>query len=490
MSSAVSAADSGETRSLSLADCLQIALEHNLDVKIDRYGPEIARYNLTVAYATYDPVFDITGMHNYTQQPGGIDAQNRPFPGTSTHRDSFNAGLAGVLPTGLSYDLSGDVGDTSGENPQLANPLNPSGYFENTSGNVSIRMRQPLLKNFWIDSPRLNIRVGKKQVEISELTLQQRVMNTVASIEVAYYELISAQESVKVQQQALTLAERLLLENKKRVEVGAMAPLDEKDAERQVATSRANLISVQNLLSTRQNALKSLLSDDYSEWHSVKIQPAETLSALPQTFDVQDSWQKGLTKRPEVLQAKVDLERKGLVLKFQRNQLYPQLDVIGSYGRAGSKSDYTGFFKDLWEDAGPFWSVGGVLQVPLGNRVARSNYRASQAEQEQLVLRLKKLEQSVMVQIDDAVKQAQSSLERVDATRSAREFAEKALEAEQKKLENGKSTSYFVLRLQNDLTLAQFNEISALADYNRALAQLSLSEGTSLERHRLTLDVR
>ena len=144
-----------------LAESIRIALEHNLDIKIEQFAPEIARYNLNLAYAGWEPVFDFSGTHSYSQQPGGIDAQNRPFAGTTTERDTFSTGLAGVLPTGLSYDLSGDISNTTGENA--------FGPFENASGSTSIRLRQPLLKNFWIDSTRLNIKVSKQRLKVSDV---------------------------------------------------------------------------------------------------------------------------------------------------------------------------------------------------------------------------------------------------------------------------------------------------------------------------------
>ena len=138
----------------------------------------------------------------------------------------------------------------------------------------------------------------------------------------------------------------------------------------------------------------------------------------------------------------------------------------------------------------PFYTYGGRIVIPLGNGAARNRYKSSKAAQEQSVLLVKKLEQDIMVQIDNAIKLAQSNYERVGATRSAREYAEAALAAEEKKLENGKSTSFFVLQLQRDLTAAQSDEINALVQYRRSLAQLAQAEGSALERQRIDLSVK
>jgi outer membrane protein TolC len=233
-----------------------------------------------------------------------------------------------------------------------------------------------------------------------------------------------------------------------------------------------------------------LITDNYAEWHAVDVQPAEKLVAIPEKFNLLESWEHGMTLRPDLLQSRVDLERRDIVLRYERNQLFPQLDLVGSYGRNGLDRHFGAALEDIRDENNPSYSYGVVFSVPLSNRGPRNRFRATKAEKEQALLLLKQLEQNILVQIDDAVKLAQTNLERVDATRKARLFAEAALDAEQKKLENGKSTSFIVLQLQRDLTAARSQEIRALADYNIALARLASSEGTVLERNNLTLDIK
>src|SRR5439155_2748694 len=128
-------------------------------------------------------------------------------------------------------------------------------------------------------------------------------MTTVTAVEEAYYNLLFAQENVKVQQKALELADRLLAENKKRVEVGALAPLDEKQAESQAAASRADLLAALGTEDTQQRVLKNLLSDNYELWKDVSIHSAGAMPApVAQKFDLQESWRRGLSQRPDLLQ--------------------------------------------------------------------------------------------------------------------------------------------------------------------------------------------
>ena len=188
---------------------------------------------------------------------------------------------------------------------------------------------------------------------------------------------------------------------------------------------------------------------------------------------------------------KTDLERKGIVLKYLKNQTFPQLDLVGSYGQVGSDRKYSGALQGIRRGDSPFYSFGAVLSIPIaGNRSARANYKASKAELNQSVANLKRLEQDIMVEIGIAVETTKTRLAQVDATKQSKHFAEIALEAEQKKLDNGRTTSFVVLQLQRDLTAARLAEVAAVAEYNKALSILSVREGTTFERSKLYLEVK
>lgn len=514
-------ADIATNRNLSLDDCVQISLQHNLDVQIHRLNPDLSRLSLRAAYGAYDPVFSISGEHDFNQSAGGIDPEGRIYGGTASDVNQGSTGFSGLLPWGLNYSVGGSLSDTYGTFPtSVQDTTVPPSYstnsfldlnsgkqlafvttnyhtrtvqapFENTSARAGVlQLRQPLLKNFWIDNTRLQIILDKKTLKNSELDFRNQVMTTVFQVEQAYYNLIYAQDNVGVQNLALQLAERLLAENKKRVEVGALAPLDEKQAESQVASSKASVLSAESDRDTQQRRLKSLLSDDYSKWQDTVIKPTEALLAVPETFNLQASWRRGLTLRPDLLQQKLSLEKQGYIVRYQKNQLFPQLDLVGSYGYQASSPDITGTISELRGKENPFYTVGGQMTMPLGNTTARHSYRSAKVTKDQLALQLKQLQQNILITIENDVAVAQTALLRSSATREARLYAAAALDAEQKKLDNGKSTSFTVLQLQKNLTDAQSSEIRALADYNIALAQLALDEGATLERRHIALDVK
>ena len=475
------------TRAMSLQDCISEALQHNLDMQIERYDPQISLYDLRADYGGYDPTFNFSGQHQYNDS-GPTFQNGQHVAGQQINEDSFSSSFNGTAPWGLTYDLGGNVSSTKGGNT-VSNQFLP---FQNSDGQVgALTLTQPLLKNFWIDQTRLNVRVAKNRLQFSEQGVRQQVITSVTAVEDAYYELIYAQEFVRVQQEALVLAQTQLDQDQQRVQIGTLAQLDVQQDQAQVATSHANLIAAQFAFDKDQNTLKNLLTDGYLKWHSTDIQPTATITNAPlQLFDLQDSWNKGMTERPDLLQARLNVEKQGIQLKFDNNQLYPELDLTGTYGYNGSGNNFGDTFNQFNQANAPFWSYGAQLSMPLSNVGARNTYKADKVTLQQLLLTLKQFEQTIMVDIDNAVKQAQSDYQNVDATRQARIYAEAALDAEQKKYDVGKSTTFTVLQLQNTLTTDRGAEIRALANYYEDLSNLAAAEGSTLERNGINIELK
>jgi outer membrane protein TolC len=478
---------------MSLEDCIQEALRHNLDVQISRYDPQIQLFNVSASYGGYDPTFSFSGEH-LRNNTGPEFQDGLPVPASTSDQNIFNSDLSGSLPWGMTYDFNGNLTDSKNIDFSV-NTNFFSGFsnrlFQSSSGSAGVTLTQPLLKNLWIDQTRLSIRGAKNKLRYSEQGLRLQIITSVTAVENAYYELIYAQENVRVQQEALALAQTQLDQDRQRVQIGTLAQLDVQQDEAQAATSKANLIAAQYTLVTDQNSLKSLLTDQYANWHDTDIQPTATLTNAPlQLFDLQDSWSKGMTKRPDLLQARLNVELQGILLKFDYNQLFPALDLKGTYGYNGQGPGYNDVFSQIGNQDRPFYSYGAQLTMPLSNVGIRNVYKADKLTLQQLLLKMKQFEQNVMVQIDNAVKNAQSAYESVGATRQARIYAEAALDAEQKKYAVGKSTTFTVLQLQNTLTADRGQEIRALANYYEALSNLAQQEGTTLERNRINIELK
>lgn len=465
-------------RQLSLQDCIQMALQHNLDLQIERTKPEVARFTLRAAYGAYDPVLGLSGQHDHNET-GARLLTNNLVAGSTTDDNAFNAALGGsgggpgLLPFGTTYLLRGNAMDTY---------ANGTAGFESTFAFAEARLSQPLLKNFWIDNTRLTIRVDKNRLKHSELGLKWQVIQTVTKLELAYYDLIYDRENVVVQQKAVELTERLVAENRKRLEVGALAPLDLESAESQAAQGRAAVIKAQSQLATQERTVKQLITDQFAAWADLELQPSGKLTVTHQVFNRQNSWRKGLAGRPDLLQSRLDVEKQGIQLKFDRNQLFPALDLVGTYGYNGSGKEFSGALYEVQRRDLNYYTYGAQLSVPLANTAARNSLKSDKVTLQQLLLLLKQAEQNIMINIDNDIGTIQSNYEQVLATRAARQYAESALNAEEMKLQNGKSTVYTVLQMQRDLTTARGNEILALDTYSQSISTLSQDEGSTLER--------
>ena len=501
-------------RALSLKECIDLALQRNLDVQIAIESPIIAGHFLSAAYGlAYDPILSVTAQRTVFNQPTVFDKKaldNDPirvpalgafkvdFPYELT-TDSVGPGLTGRLPTGLSYNLAARVDAVSTissfPSPQfLYNPAFPAvPNSSRTNGyltTVALTLRQPLLKDSWIDLYRRNIQVSRKDLKISELALRFRIMDVVTRVQLAYYDLLFSREQITVEKKALELATQLFSETRRRVEVGQLPPLDEKQAESRVETLQSDLSTALEAFAVQQNNLKNLLTDSFQGWAYIDVQPTDALTALEEPHDRVTSWTLALQNRPDLAQLRVDLEKQDIHVRFAYNQLFPGLDAFGSYGWQAFDVNFDHSLDGVGRGTHPVYSAGIALNFPLSNTAARNQHKAAQAAKRQSLLLFQKLQQDILTQVDSAVRTTESAFQRIRSTRKAREFAEAALDTEQKKLLNGASTPFMVLELQRNLTTARSAEIRALADYNKFRALLAFHEGSTLEKNQLDVKVK
>jgi len=489
-------------RSLSLDECIRMALEHNLRIQIRRFDPDINRYQYEASRGIYDPAFTFEYRRANETRGGSFD----PVSGTtqsasSSDQDRFTPGLSGVLPTGLQYSFGGRFTHNSGSQPE--------GQFENYLADASVQLEQPLLKNFWIDAGRTAIRINRLNYQISELALEEEIRAVTRDVQLSYFEVLFAIEDVKVQEKALELANKLASDNNEKVKAGKLAPLDAKQAEAQAATSLSDLIQAQRRVLAAENILKNLITDDYQSWHKSGIEPTEKLIAVPERLDVTESWTAALNNRPDWKQLNMESEKLKLNKKFRWNQRLPEVGVFGGYGRSGVDNSTFGSttnlglpgapvtgphsatfgsaIDDVYNGVNPRWNWGFGLRIPLSNYEERYRYRTAEEQVKQIDVQLHKLRQDIIFDVDNAMDSVRASFERVGATHQARLYAELALDGGQKRLEAGVITSFEVLSLQKDLTTARSSEARALADYNEALTALFYRDGTVLERNKISV---
>jgi outer membrane protein TolC len=485
MVSSVRADDSvtNQTKSLTLRECIERALENNLEIKSQRITPSIQTWGVMGAQGVYDPVLS-GGINNQstTTWLSNSDAAGLGLPPGTDRTKSWlaSADLSGKLPSGATYDFS-----AAGDHSYGSSFTNT---FNTFSGDTGVTLTQPLLRNFGFGVNAAFIRIARENRTVAIQNFVQFVMSTISSVANAYYELVFAIENHKSAVENRELARELLDQNRIQERVGTMSPLDVIQAEAGVAESEQSVITTARAIKDNENTLKRLICQQVSEFGSATLVPVDYPPVEMIALDVAESTRWALQTRPDYQSAIHTLESQNITVQFNRNQLWPEVNLTGTYNLNGLGHNFDSFSDNLSSTRSPYWNVGVVISVPLGNRQARANYHIAKLDADQALLSLKSLEQNIIVAVDDAVGHVETNLKSVEAARAATRLAEESLDAEKKKLLAGTSTTFLVLQAQTQLATQRSAQIRAEADYHESLVALDLAEGTILAKNSIVLD--
>lgn len=491
---AAQTATPASVRRLTMDEAVELALEQNLNLRVERINPRIQDEVVDQARAVWLPV--IFGGGSYTNTDSPPDSFLSGSEETlKTDVFSASTGVQQALPWGGSYEVSFDGSRSTSNN--IFNTFNPR-----VRSNLNLTYSQPLLRNRDIDGSRQQLLISRNNREISDFDLRAAVVSTIRNVRNAYVDLSFARANLRVQQQSLELAEQTLRDNRTRVEVGTMAPIDIIEAEAEVARNEENVIVAEAQIRQAEDRLRALVFDPATpEFWRLTI---ETTDAPPVVdaaeVDADAAIQAALGRRTDLLAARKSLESTEVNLRYLRNQLLPQVDLQVDYGTTGLAGTQTlrepGFppgdvigvvdrsFGDAVSDVFgldyPAWTVGVRVSYPLGKNAAKTSLARTRLQHEQALLQLQNLELQVGTQIRDVVRTLQTAQKRLAATRAALALAEKRLEAEQKKFGVGMSTSFLVFQAQRDLAVARSNELQASVDYYKAKNDFEAVQETSI----------
>ena len=476
--------------SIALVDAVLRSLEANLDISISRKTMESRVADIIGEQAKFDPTLSLNGQYNRAVQPlnrpvfGGTGEALREIQTFDQRNHSLTLDVTQNLMTGANYDLN--------YSPQRSN-VNQNvapGFLFNPaySGGLAFTLTQPLLRNFGTDINRTFIQVAQNNAKIEEHVFLDRVLTVIATVEQNFWELVFVNENLKVAESAHKAAQELLASNRAKAKAGIMSIVDVLQAEAAVASRVEQVLVAEKAIRDQEDQFRRLLNPTEEELRrDVRLtpldKPIQTLEALSpeETIDV------ALERRPEVLQAKKNIETAQLNVKFAKNQMLPNLSFQGTSGMAGLGGNGGDMVNRNF--SGDFYNYGAglVLSYPLGNRSATSQYNKRQLEGQNARSSLQSVRQQVIVSVREAVRRVQTDFKRIETTRSARIMAEKQLQAERERLNVGLSTTRFVLDFQRDLATAQGNELRAVVDYNKSLSNLARNKGTTLERYSIQL---
>lgn len=465
---------------LSLHEAVTQALASNLDIAIQRLEPEEAKANLLQNQGTFDPTVGADMRYNETSNP-------------RTSEEIAADGLSSVQTRNTTASVSANQTTAAGTEVSLTgNTQNQQGTFNNFEDEYSsfggFEFRQPVLKNFGTDVNLAPIRIAQKQVEQSQLVFLNSVEEIILNVQDAYYELMYAIAEAESRQKSLELAENLLSDNEARVKLGVMKPLDVSQARAEVATRKSELLNTRQLITENANLLKSLITREMTEWLNRDIQPTAQLSDPAKDPPPLYQIAQALHYRFDYQAVLNEAKQRNINLKYRQNQLLPQVDLLGSYGYSGIDKNLDQSVKNVLSGSDPDWFVGFSVSIPLGNRTERGRYDQAKIDQQRTLLNIKKLEQSIIVEVDNSAKRVLTSKEQVETTRVARIFADENVKAEAERLKEGATTSYVLLQLQRDLVDSRTRELRALADYYKSRARLQRAKGTLLSENGIKIE--
>ncbi len=484
---------------LTLDECIRLALKNNLDLAVEKYGPEIAEASVYRAQEAFLPRLELNYGNQRQESPPYWWIQGETTVVTKYQDYGFT--LNQQIPTGgtLSLSLSSYRSDTT-QAFQLINPRYGS--------TLRLDITQPLFRNFGPKMSRREIILAEKNLAAAEKQYENAVAETIYLVQEAYWNLVYAVENLKVKQYSLQLARDLLRKNQKEVEVGKLAPIELLNAEAEVASREAEIIQAEGMVARAEQVLRNIINlESQPDKMHLKIIPVDQPGFHPREVSLDQAIQAALELRPDVEQLRKTIEAKQFGVAVAKNQLLPSVDLQFSYWSPGISGDRLLYLNDNpflgvivgREKGSAFDSLRDALKLlyqnwyialnfsfPLSSLTSRAGYAVAKLELEQNVARLRRLEQEVRLEVSDTVREIETNAKRVEALRVARETAEKRLAAEEKKMAVGLTTNYFVLQYQAEAANARSQELQALVSYNLSLAKLDKLTGKTLTQYRAT----
>ncbi len=517
---------SGAQRELSLRQAVELALEKNLDIEIERRSVDLAEESLRGARGAFDPAFrwlpSLESRNLPTSsvlQGGGAGLLTENF-----HAQNFQ--LRQRTPwSGL--QLGFDFDNTRSSTSNVFSSLNPV-----ITSRMFLRLTQPLLRNRSTDRERAEIAIRQKRRELSGLQLEARVIEVVTRAQEAYWELVFARRDVEVKNEAIGLAREQLEMNRRMAAAGTLAPVEIVAAEAELERRRGDLFAARLRLTTAENAVKTLIAEGReSRWWEEEILPATAEAAEPPLTPLSDAIRAALQRRPELRALGTQGQHLEINRRLAENQTRPAVNLVAAYGQvglAGSVRSEDNPFQSLNEPLfnrvnelsrgqglaplsppsfgslppaliGSYGTtlanlfdtrfrtaqVGLEFDLNLRNRAAESALAQSGIEKRRLQNETTRTEQAIEAEVRNALEALETARERLKAARAGVRARRENLESETRRYQNGESTNFLVLTRQNEYAESRGAEVRASADLSQAAARYQRAVGGVLEAWRI-----
>ncbi len=446
----------------------------------------------------YDPsVFgQLNWLHQSTLEtnPGAYETSNLVQQGFIA-----NTGIQQGFSTGAQAAFNFD------NLHQSANALN-NAYNPISGASLGFTVTQPLLRGFGRGLNRRFIRIAGNERKITSLLFQQQLILTVYGVIRLYTDFVALYEDVKVKEETLRSASKLLADTQVQVDEGTLAPVELTRAKAQVFSTEQDLINSRGLLEEQEIILKSVLTRNAGAGlRGIRIVPTDTL-AMPDKDEVrplQDQVAEAVARRPDLGQARLQVENSAIGLEGARNATKPEVDIVGTMqnsGLAGAATGYSpgtnlpligGYGSALGQALArdyPTYGIGLQVTLPIHNRIAEADLARDELQVKQSQIRAQQLQNQASLEVEDALIAMRRARASFEAAVQARKFQQESLEAEQTRFEVGASTAFFVIQYESLLAQARSTEVAAKSSYVKARAALYRATGSILEAHNISIE--
>lgn len=489
---------------LSLRSYLELVMANNTDIQIQKLLVEPQRNAITRAFSIFDPA--LTANFNSQRSTTQATDQLQGAVTVSSLNQPMNLNYQQLLSSGTL--IQGGYRFSKASTNSTFQSFNPA-----YGSNIDLRFTQPLMRNRGAYVNKLPILVARSQLKGAQFNLEDQLIQLVTAAENAYWDVVGARENLRVQEQALSLADASLKRAQKELELGAISSLEIYQPQAQYARAEIFVTQARYRLQQTEDALRRQISVDLDpDVRKLPIVLSE--SVLPPTdttsFDREALVTEALRNRPDLKAVQTNIDVDDYNIKIAANNLKLGLDLVGIYttqGRGGPRlqrgavipgseveppseiipGGFGNAWSQMWGFNYPVYGFGINLTLPIKNRRAAADYADAAVNKKSDALTLRRAEQNTRLQVLNAISQVENSRASVDLARIAADLAQKRVEGDQKRYDLGTITLFFLLASQSDLTQAQSDLVNNSVQYRRNLLSLYQRTGTLLQERSIVI---
>jgi outer membrane protein len=486
---------------ISMQDVVGMLLDHNLDVRSNRFSPRSSALQTLVFYRALQPSLRFTG--NFSSDTSASTNQTNGATVLTRRNQQFGVNFSQQLPWGTSLTVDGTI--NRGSSNAITSTYNPS--YQSA---VRYTVGQHLLRDRGRFVNTRSIIVSQNNEKISQIQFETQITNLIVQAQKSYWDLVFAGEDLKVKQRSLDVAQQTLSENQQKVEIGTLAPIEVKQTQSEVANRRQQLIQSTGSLVLNEDQIKKLISSETDpSLFLIKLATQDTprkpagivIPSLAEAVKI------AMENRPELRQAVIDVTNRDIDVEYLKNQKKPLLDVTASFTQNGTGGTRTirdntfggaiidiipggifSSFGQLFSYNYRGWATGFTFTIPLSNKAAVADYDRAVNERQLSETRLNVTRQQIALEVRNALTQVEQARATIETATIASELARDRMEAEQTKFNLGTSTLRFVLEEQRNVAQAESSELQSVVSFNKILIDLDKAMGLTLQKNNVRVD--